>query len=315
MLDLRQLQYFVAVAEEGQMTRAAAKMHVAQPALSQAIAQLEARLGVELLERHARGVSLTPAGESFLAKARAAVAAADAADRTAQAFARADSGRLELGHIGPHPQYTEPHALTGFAAAAPRAELSLRHMTFPTRPTSDWLADVDVALCHAPAEEADVRIRVLREEPCVLVVPRSNPLSRRDEVPVEEVLDETFISFSEAVQPQWSAFHSLDHHRGGPPAARTGDEMARPSDMLMAMTARTGVTVVPECDAGMIVQALRGVTAVRLRGAAPARMAECSRKRPHNALVAAFIAAAESANDTADELQERRAARAASARG
>jgi len=65
MTRLRQIQYFVAVAEEEQITRAARKLHLAQPALSQAIAQLESQLGVALLERHAHGVTLTAAGEAF----------------------------------------------------------------------------------------------------------------------------------------------------------------------------------------------------------------------------------------------------------
>ena len=77
-LRLEQLRYFVTVAEEGQMTRAARKLHLAQPALSQAIAQLESELGIDLLVRHARGVTLTPAGETFVPKARLALAAADA---------------------------------------------------------------------------------------------------------------------------------------------------------------------------------------------------------------------------------------------
>jgi LysR family transcriptional regulator, benzoate and cis,cis-muconate-responsive activator of ben and cat genes len=316
MLDLRQLQYFVAVAEEGQMTRAAAKMHVAQPALSQAIAQLEVRLGVELLERHARGVSLTPAGESFLAKARTAVAAADAADRTAQAFARADLGRVELGHVGPQPNYTEPRLLAAFASAAPRAHVSFRHLPFPAGTTSDWLAEVDVTISHAPAAEADLRVHVVREEPCALVVPRTNPLSRRAEIPVADALGETFISFHESVQPRWAAFHSLDHHRGGPPANQTDHRVKTPSDMLMAMTARAAVTVVPESDATVIVQALRGVTAVRLLDAAPARIALAVRKRPHNALVSVLIAAARAQGSDCDEEQPQpRAARAAGARG
>src|SRR5205823_11580748 len=84
-----QLRYFVTVADEGQMTRAARKLHVAQPALSHAIAQLEAELGIELLQRHARGVSLTPAGEAFLVKARTALAAGTEAEQTAKSLARA----------------------------------------------------------------------------------------------------------------------------------------------------------------------------------------------------------------------------------
>ena len=84
MPELRQLRYFVMVAEEGQITRAASRLHVAQPALSQAIAQLEARLGVALFVRHARGMTLTPAGEAYLEAARTAVTAVADADRAAQ---------------------------------------------------------------------------------------------------------------------------------------------------------------------------------------------------------------------------------------
>ncbi len=76
-LDLRQFLYFVTVVEEGQITRAATRLHVAQPALSQAIAKLEDSVGVRLLERHARGVTPTPAGAAFLEKARAALTATE----------------------------------------------------------------------------------------------------------------------------------------------------------------------------------------------------------------------------------------------
>src|SRR6266571_8981421 len=81
-LRLAQLRYLVTAAEEGQMTRAARKLHLAQPALSQAIAQLESELGVELLHRNPRGVTPTEAGEAFLAKARTALAATEDAALT-----------------------------------------------------------------------------------------------------------------------------------------------------------------------------------------------------------------------------------------
>src|SRR5438309_10983788 len=98
-----QLLYFVTVADEGQITRAAAKLHIAQPALSHAIMQLESELGLPLLERHARGVTLTPAGETFLPKARLALAAAMDAAQTAQSLAHAAKAAIEVGFIGSPP--------------------------------------------------------------------------------------------------------------------------------------------------------------------------------------------------------------------
>src|SRR5271165_6440278 len=84
------LRYFVTVAEEGQVTRAAERLHIAQPALSQAIAQLECDLGLQLLERQPRGVTLTPAGEVFLEKARTVLAATKDAVLTAESLARTE---------------------------------------------------------------------------------------------------------------------------------------------------------------------------------------------------------------------------------
>src|SRR5438270_7543325 len=90
--DFRQFRYFVTVAEEGQMTRAARRLQLAQPALSQAIARLENQVGVKLLDRNPRGVTLTAAGQAFVEKARAALDAVDAAEATARSLARAEAG-------------------------------------------------------------------------------------------------------------------------------------------------------------------------------------------------------------------------------
>src|ERR1035438_1089319 len=93
-----QLRYFVTVAEEGQITRAAQKLNIAQPALSQAIANLESQVGFALLERHARGVSLTPAGAAFLKSALVAVAAEEEAERIVESLARAMHGTIMFGY-------------------------------------------------------------------------------------------------------------------------------------------------------------------------------------------------------------------------
>ena len=96
-MELRHLRYFVAIAEERSFTRAAERLWVAQPSLSTQVRRLEAELGVKLLERHPRGVELTPAGELFLARARVALVAADAAQATGRDFAAGVNGSVRLG--------------------------------------------------------------------------------------------------------------------------------------------------------------------------------------------------------------------------
>src|SRR5205085_5831583 len=96
-MELRHLRYFVAIAEERSFTRAAERLWIAQPGLSTQIRRLEAELGIQLLERHARGVDLTPAGQLFLERARVALAAADAAGATGRDLEAGVIGSVRLG--------------------------------------------------------------------------------------------------------------------------------------------------------------------------------------------------------------------------
>jgi DNA-binding transcriptional LysR family regulator len=287
-----QLRYFVTVAEEGQMTRAARKLYIAQPALSQAIAQLERELGVELLERHARGVTLTPAGEVFLAKARVALAATMDAAATAQSLARAARGAIEIGFIGPPPKLRTPELFDEFADAYPEAELSFRELPFPCGSTASWLEEVDVALCHPPTAEPGVRVQALWTEPRAVVTPQDHPLARRSELTVAEVLDERFLGYHPAVQPAWAGFHSLDDHRGNPPTGLTADRALTAPEMLAMIASRRAITALPASDARFIMKVLRGVVAVPLRDADPAVLSLVWRKDNHNPLVLVLAAIA-----------------------
>src|SRR6476469_3171841 len=98
-MELRQLRYFVAVAQELNFTKAAAKLHVAQPALSRQIRQLEDELGVSLLERNRRATRLTEAGQVFLAEACGLLAQSDEAVRRAQKTGRASNAQLNVGYV------------------------------------------------------------------------------------------------------------------------------------------------------------------------------------------------------------------------
>jgi DNA-binding transcriptional LysR family regulator len=265
-----QLHYFVTVAEEGQITRAARKLYMAQPALSQAISQLESELGLQLLERHPRGVRLTPSGEAFLEKARAVVARERDVELTARSLARAARGVLEVGFIGPPPPMTAPALFGAFTAAHPDAEVSFRELPFPRGTTRSWLETVDVAFCQSPERGDQIAVQPVRVEQRWLVVPASHRLSGQREVRLEQAIEETFVGYHPSVQPGWAGFHSLDDHRGGPPRALTEDHVATSLEMLGLLTGTTAVTVLPAADAQLISQVLPSVAAMPIRDADPA---------------------------------------------
>ncbi len=263
------LRYLVAVADAGQITRAAASLNIAQPALSQAIAALESEVGFPLLERKARGVSITPAGELFLRKARQALAAEAEAVSTAQWLARAANGRIEFGFVGAPPGLDSPGPLSEFSQRYPQIDLRCREMAFPGPDTAEWLAEVDIAVCHLPPPDENVWTQLLRREPRVVLAPTRHPLAARSELSVADVLDETFIGFGPMVDREWAGFWSLDDHRGAP-ARVTPDEISGPQEALAALAVREALTLVPASVAAVIVNVLTGIASIPLTDADPA---------------------------------------------
>lgn len=282
------LLYFVTVAEEGQITRAARKLHLAQPALSQAIAQLESDLGVELLQRHARGVTLTAAGEAFLAKARVAVSAWADAVGAAQSLTQAGAGTIEFGFVGSPPGLDSPGPLQAFARAHPRIDLRYRELPFPSLPTTSWLAEVDMAVCHLPAAHPDVWTQVLRREPRAVLVPQHHPLAGRSALTTGDVIREAFIGFHPSVDPRWAGFWSLDDHRGTPPRHVTPDRVRNAQEALAALAMRRAITTVPASVARVSLNAMTRVSAFILRDAQYATIVLAGREDRRTANVAAF---------------------------
>ena len=282
------LDYFVAVAEEGQITRAAARLHVAQPALSQAMAQLEGELGVTLLQRHSRGVTLTAAGEAFLPKARAAVAAHQEAALTGQWLARAAQGTIEFGFVGHAPALDSPGLLEIFRSTHPDVSLRFRELPFPSSHTKLWLAGVDLAVCHRPPADPDTWMHPLREEGRVVLASRTHPLAERGEVTVGEVIDETFVGIDPSVDPDWSGFWALEDYRGVP-ADRTLDQAKNAQEMLAAIASGRAITTAPGSVAAMMLTDLSGILAIPLVDASPAVITLSGHADRNNAVVAQML--------------------------
>lgn len=287
-----QLVYFVRVAEAGQISRAARMLYMAQPALSQALARLERQLGFELLERHASGVTLTASGEVFLAKAKAALSADAEAVATARSLARSRSGSLEIGFLSSLPTLSAPGVLARFSSAYPEIELFFRELPFPTASTNDWLAEVDIAICHSPRPRDGVQIERLWSEPRAALMHEEHALASRRELAVGEVLGERFCGYNPAVDPAWAAFWTLDQLRGGPPELLTSDRASNAMELIAALAAGHGVSVIPSSVAHTIAGFVPHLAAREVKDAQACECALVWRDPPENSLVMAFVQAA-----------------------
>lgn len=191
--ELRLVRYFVAVAEERNFTRAAERLHMAQPPLSAAIRQLEQQLGVQLLERSPRQVELTVAGSLLLERGRALLAEADAVFSAVQEVERAPEGRLHVGVAPPARLEITPTFVAGCAELAPGAMLYTREDATGAMQRDVRAGRLDLALGYCPIEQPGLAYERLCDAEAVLHVAAGHPLAGRERVSVAELRDETFI--------------------------------------------------------------------------------------------------------------------------
>ena len=162
-MDLRQLRYFVAVAEERHFGRAAERLHMAQPPLSQAIRQLETDLGVLLLHRTTRRVDLTDAGTAYLARARSILADVEQASQEARRVAAGAVGHLAIGCVGSATYSLLPSLSRHLAAELPGVDFSFRgEMLAPDQVEALRAGEIDVALLRSPVADLSLTVTPLR---------------------------------------------------------------------------------------------------------------------------------------------------------
>jgi len=195
-VELRHLRYFVAVAEALSYRSAAESLRVAQPALSKQIKDLEADVGVRLLDRDTGGVTLTDAGVVFLEEARDILERVEMAASAAREAAAGKGGRLTIGSVGPISVSLLPAALAAFRQKFPRVEINLHDFTMPHQFTALRRGEIQLSFAidqHGEVPD-DLESTEVFEGELAVVLGREHPLARRTVVSLADISDETLLS-------------------------------------------------------------------------------------------------------------------------
>ena len=244
-VDTRLLRSFAAVAAEGNLTRAAERLFVSQPALTKQIRRLESELGVELFTRSRAGMTPTAAGHALAARAPALL---DDWDRAQREVRSAGSHVLRVGFLAGAANEATPAIIAAFGRRRPdrRVEMHAASWDDPTAGLST--GDSDVALLRLPFPGEDgFRIEVLFAEPRVVALPDTHPLAARERVPFRELWDEPFVA-APAGTGAWRDWWLAAGERDGHPI-RIGAVTAQPDDWLTAIANGDGVALAPESAA------------------------------------------------------------------
>ncbi|MCA6113097.1 LysR substrate-binding domain-containing protein [Bradyrhizobium cenepequi] len=268
-MDLRRLRYFITVAEEGHITRAAERLDMQQPPLSRQISLMERELNVQLFRRLSRGVELTSAGQALFREARATLAHLDRALETTRRAARGEQGILCVG-IAPTAPFNPlvPKAIRSFRETFPLVSLVLEEglsHEVVVRFNNDQM---DVAFVRAPQIHADgVVVMPLQEEPMVAALPSRHPMARSGRskaVPLKSLASDRFI----LIGPPGTGLHdeTVAACRAAGFVPRLGQPAPRITSTLGLVAAGLGIALVPST-----MQSVRmdGVIYRRLQGVAP----------------------------------------------
>lgn len=256
IMELRHLRYFRAVAEERHFGRAAARLHMAQPPLSQQIRQLEHELGVQLLRRTTRRVDLTPAGEAYLARVRSILAAVDCAGREAQRIGTGLEGRLVVGCVGSATYSLLPALARVLREELPGIDFFFRgEMLSPDQAAALRDGSIDLGLMRPLGDaerQPDLTRHVLRRERYIVALPEGHRLAARTRLRVADLRDEPLIVHAGGGR---SAMHdvviALCRDAGFEPAVQ--HEVAETSTLVTFVAAGLGLAVVPEPVSELVV--------------------------------------------------------------
>lgn len=274
MMELRQLRYFLVVADELHFARAAERLHMTQPPLTVAIRRLERELGVQLFDRTTRSVALTAAGQAFRERVQAAVADLDDAAGDVADVAAGKSGKIRVGFVSSASYTAVPEAIRAFRQQRPRIDLMLNPLTSGEQIEQLLEGNLDLGLIRDPGDVPGLNLELLSTEDLVVVLPESHPLAAATEIRPRDLEGEPMILFPYRLMPGFVArvlrlFDSL------PTPPNVVQQAIHQETVLGLVAAGLGISVLPES-----VQRFQmpGVTTRRLAGRA---QTELHVARPH----------------------------------
>lgn len=300
-MDLHHLRYLVALADELNFTRAAARCWVSQQAFSKAIAQLERRLGVTLVIRRPRGCSLTPAGQRLVAAARQIVAQADQLVELTQNEPIAAPGvSLRVGLLLDGLGTRTPPVLAAFRAAMPSVELSVRRIQ-PHELTSALIDGlVDVALIHGPFDDDRVETIPLFTEQRAVVVSAADARADADALAATDLLGLPAREKRDGIDPGWEGFFTLVAERNGESPQRRGGPASSLEELLWHISLDRLFLTVPEHLADTYPAATFGVAYVPVPDLPRVVFSVCHRRGDQRPAVRRFTALAIAATTRPD---------------
>lgn len=247
-MDVRQLRYLVALAEERHFTRAAAREHIAQPALSQQIRRLEDELGLALVDRTTRRVTVTQAGELLVDRARRILAEVEAAQSELQALRGVQAGHVTVGAMHTMGPIDVSLALAIFHERYPAVELTVREMSSEELAEMLRVDELDLAFLSVTEriESHGLGLHQLVSEELVVILPLDHPLADRDRIRMAELAHEQFISYRQGARLR-ELLNAAGEHAGFEPQVKLESNESQRIRRLVAR--RMGVAILPRSDA------------------------------------------------------------------
>ena len=290
-MELRHFKYFVAVAEELHFGRAAKKLNIAQPPLSQQIKDLEEELGLKLFDRSKRNIQLTPAGSHFLKEAKQVLLHVEHAAETARRIHTGKAGHLRIGFVGSVIHTFLPEGLRMFRERFPDVELALNEINTAEQITLLHAKRLDVGFHYTAAEDPQLVSKTLTLAPLIAVLPNKHPLAGRKSVHIKQLAHEQFIANTRTSEPVVrDAFISLCHAAGFTP--NIAQEAGQVQTVLGLVASGIGPCLLPD-----FIKNIRrpGVQYVPLAGSPPAvKLAVVWRRDNADPLVKSFVNTIES---------------------